>query len=336
MELYSNPRAARRPIFGPEHAAVLDPAGHDAARAEITGWPGYAPTPLLRLDGLAAALGIEELWYKDEAHRFHLGSFKALGGAYAVLRVLQREIAARGGGDVTSASLRGGAHAELSARITVTSATDGNHGRSVAWGAQMFGCACVIYIHEGVSQGREAAIAGFGAEVRRVPGSYDDSVRQAAADAARNGWHVVSDTSYDDYTEVPREVMQGYTVLAAEVAEQLPGGTIPSHVFIQGGVGGLAAAVTAYDWWHWGEARPRTIVVEPARADCLYQSALADEPRHATGDLETVMAGLSCGEISVVAWPILADGVDAFLTIPDEAAIDAMRRLATEEAVVGG
>lgn len=337
MQLHLNANATSRAEYGPALEAILDRAGHEAAFAEIRTWPGYAPTPLRDLDKLATGLGLGHLWYKDEAHRFHLESFKALGGAYAVLLTLQDEIRRRGGGgELSSQALRRGDHAAIVADITVTSATDGNHGRSVAWGAEMFGCPCVIYIHEGVSQGREAAIARFGAEVRRVPGTYDDSVRQAARDASTNGWHVVSDTSYEGYDEVPRQVMQGYTVMAAEAAAQLPADTVPSHVFIQGGVGGLAAAVTAQFWQRWGAARPRIVIVEPARADCLYQSALAGRPAQATGDLETVMAGLSCGEISTVVWPILAQGVAAFMTIPDEAAIAAMRRLADEEAVVGG
>jgi diaminopropionate ammonia-lyase len=332
-----NPNATPRADYGPALEAILERAGHEAAWDEIRTWPGYRPTPLLELEQLARDLGLARLWYKDEAHRFHLESFKALGGAYAVLRVLQDEIRRRGGdGDLSSQALRRGDHAALAASLTVTSATDGNHGRSVAWGAEMFGCPCVIYIHEGVSQGREAAIARFGAEVRRVPGSYDDSVRQAALDAQANGWHVVSDTSYEGYDAVPRQVMQGYTVMAAEAAAALPADTVPSHLFIQGGVGGLAAAVTAHFWQRWGGGRPRVVVVEPVRADCLYQSAMAGRPAHATGDLETVMAGLSCGEISTIVWPILAEGAAAFMTIPDEAAIEAMRRLAEDEAVVGG
>lgn len=331
MQLFLNPRANRR-AYGAAEAAVLSHAGWRAARDEIAGWPGYRPTPLLRLDGLAAELGLGEVRYKDEGRRFHLKSFKALGGAYAVLRLLQREVAPT---PADSETLRGGALRPLTERITVAAATDGNHGRAVAWGAEQFGCRCVIYLHAGVSAGREAAIAAFGAEIRRVAGSYDDSVRQAAEEARANGWHVVSDTSYEGYTEVPAEVMQGYSVMAGEIVEQLDGAMV-SHVFVQGGVGGLAAAVAAHFWELSDADRPRIVVVEPERADCLYQSALAGRPAPATGDLDTVMAGLSCAEVSPLAWGILAESADAFMTVPDAGALAAMRRLADDDGVVGG
>jgi len=336
MQFVENPRAAERVAYGARQAAILNLAGFRAARAEIAGWPDYRPTPLHRLDGLAAELGLNQVWYKDEGERFALKSFKALGGAYAVLRLLQREVEQRTGlAGVDSTSLRRGAHAAITGQITVASATDGNHGRAVAWGARQFGCRCVIYLHRGVSAGRERSIAAFGAEVRRVAGNYDDSVRHAAEEARRHGWHVVSDTSYDGYTEIPREVMQGYTVMAGEAAEQLDAER-PSHIFVQGGVGGLAAAVAAHFWELWGERRPRVVVVEPARADCLYQSARVGRPAPAHGDLETIMAGLSCGEVSPLAWSILADGADAFMTIADDDALDAMRLLAEAHHIVGG
>jgi diaminopropionate ammonia-lyase len=316
MQLFVNPRARRDAPFGPAQQAVFDEAGHLAARAEIASWPGYAPTPLLSLDELAAELGLAAIHYKDESRRFALNSFKALGGAYAVAKLLRERRAAG-----------------LPTDVTVASATDGNHGRAVAWGAQSFGCRAVIFIHAGVSENRRAAIAAYGAEVIRTRGDYDDSVRECAAQSARNGWFVISDTSYDGYMDVPRDVMQGYTVLAEEAIEQLPG--TPTHAFLQGGVGGLAAAVCARFWRRWGAARPRFVVVEPERADCLYQSARAGRPAHASGDLETIMAGLSCGEISPLAWEALGSGADAFMTIPDNAAVDAMRRLARER-IVGG
>jgi diaminopropionate ammonia-lyase len=327
VQFFLNPRRDRSSPY--PHGAILSQAGQAAALAEIAAWPGYRPTPLRPLPRLAARLGLADIRYKDEGERFHLKSFKALGGAYAVLRLLERELG------LDAAALRSGNGAERAKAITVASATDGNHGRSVAWGAEMFGCRCVIYIHAGVSQGRERAIAAFGAEVRRVPGNYDDSVRRCAADAAVHGWHVVSDTSYDGYMEVPREVMQGYTVMAGEAAEQL-GADPASHIFVQGGVGGLAAAVVSHYWQLFGEARPLIVVVEPERADCLYQSALAGRPAPATGDLATIMAGLSCGEVSPLAWTVLADGADAFMTVADDDAVRAMRLLAEDEHVVGG
>jgi diaminopropionate ammonia-lyase len=308
--------------------AILSAAEFHAAFAEIASWPGYARTPLRPLPGLAAACGVASIHYKDEGTRFGLGSFKALGGAYAVFKLLRGIIRARTEFDVSSEKIVSGRYGDIVSTVTVTCATDGNHGRSVAWGARTFGCRSVIYVHETVSQGRADVIAGFGAEVRRVPGTYDDAVRQAAADAAREGWHVVSDTSYEGYADIPRDVMQGYTIMVEEALRQLPDPSELTHVFVQGGVGGLAAAVCGHLWQALGSRRPRLIVVEPDRADCLYRSAVAGRPIAVPGPLDTIMAGLACGEVSLLAWRILEPGADAFLTIPDRAAEAVMRLLA--------
>jgi diaminopropionate ammonia-lyase len=191
-----------------------------------------------------------------------------------------------------------------------------------------------------VSQGRRDAIARYGAEVRCVPGNYDDSVRRAAADAAAEGWHVVSDTSYEGYTDVPRDVMQGYAIMVDEALAQLPAGVLPTHVFVQGGVGGLAASVCAHLWETLGESRPRLVVVEPDKADCLYRSAVAGHPVTVVGELDTIMAGLACGEVSLLAWRILEPGADAFMTIGDATAAAFMRILADgrhgDPAIVAG
>jgi len=196
FDLTLNPSACPGAAYGPEQAEVLNAGGLAAARETITRWPGYAPTPLVDLPGIAAASGIAGLYYKNEAHRFGLASFKPLGGAYAVYRCVEAEIAsATGNGRVDLEDIMSGRFADIAAGVTVTAATDGNHGRSVAWGAGLFGCRCVIFINEAVSEGREHAIAGFGAEVRRNPGSFDDAVRAAAATAAAEGWHVIPDTS---------------------------------------------------------------------------------------------------------------------------------------------
>lgn len=316
--------------YGDTQRAILGGEAWTRAQAQITRWPGYSPTPLHRLDGLARAAGLAQILYKDEGGRFGLGSFKALGGAYAVSRLLMREIEARTGtANVSIDDLLSGRHAEITRAITVTCATDGNHGRSVAWGAQRFGCACVIYVHATVSEARKAAIEHYGAQVVRTGGNYDDSVREADADAARLGRFVVSDTSYEGYMDVPRDVMQGYAVMADEALGQLPGGALPTHVFLQGGVGGLAAAVCAHFWERLGERRPRIVVVEPDKAACLYESARAGKPVAVHGDLDTVMAGLACGEVSLLAWSILKPGAFGFLTIDDEAALDTVRLLAS-------
>ena len=287
---------------------VLPASGFRRAKAAITAWPGYAPTPLHDLPPSGAAV----LRLKDEGPRFGLGSFKALGGAYAVEKLLA-------GRDPAS--------------VTVTCATDGNHGRSVAWGAQRAGCGCVIFVHWTVSAGRVAAIEAFGAKVVRIPGNYDDSVREADRQARENGWFVVSDTSYPGYTEVPRDVMQGYRLMADEAADQWTGPP-PTHVFIQAGVGGAAAAVSVQLRARF-EPVPRLIVVEPANAACLLASARAGAATTVAGDLDTIMAGLACGEPSLIAWQELERAAAAFMTIPDEAAADCMRWLADLGLTIG-
>ena len=299
----------------------------EAAR-EISSWRGYQPTPLIRLNALAAQCGIGALHYKDEAGRFGLGSFKALGGGYAVLCLLRRHIREQTGEHATARDLEDGKYRALAARITVATATDGNHGRAVAWGAARFGCRCRITIHAGVSERRAQAMRDLGAEVVRIRGNYDDSVRQAAADARANGWQVVSDTSYPGYTEAPRDVMAGYGVLAGEVAAQLPPDARVSHIFVQGGVGGLAAAMAAWLWEKYADARPRFIVVEPQLADCLFQSARHNRATEVAITEESVMAGLSCGEPSQLAWEVLSSAADDFLTIPDTLVAPTMRLLA--------
>jgi diaminopropionate ammonia-lyase len=318
--------AAARPLLTPEAAALLIEADHQAAKTEITGWPGYAATPVVPLPGLAKAAGVARLDYKDEAHRFDLASFKALGGAYAVLRMLQDELA-QDGINVSAQDLIGGAQRDRVAGITVCCATDGNHGRSVAWGAQMFGCACRIYIHENVSIDREAAIADFGAIMVRLAGDYDASVRAAAQDAEVNGWHLVADTNAGGGSDlVPLLVMQGYTLIVDEMMGQLA--ETPTHVFIPAGVGGLAAAIAGRWAKVAGAARPRMIVVEPQVADCVFRALRDGVPRAVEGDVNSFMACLSAGEVSPAAWPILKAVVDDAVAIADGTAIDMMIGLA--------
>ncbi|MCL4747081.1 MAG: diaminopropionate ammonia-lyase [Burkholderiaceae bacterium] len=341
VRVFPNPRAAARgQAYGADRSAILNEAGFDAAQREIASWPGYAPTTLRRLPGLAATLGLGELYCKDEGDRFGLKSFKALGGAYAVFRLLKSRIeAANGGVAVTSADVLGGRWRELVADVTVTCATDGNHGRSVSWGAQLFGCRCVVFIHQTVSESRRAAIARYGAEVIRVAGNYDDSVRHAAGQAASRGWTVVSDTTYEGYRDVPVDVMHGYGVMSRELISQL-GRKPPTHVFVQAGVGALAASVCANFWLEWGERRPITVVVEPERADCFFQSAQAGKPVVVHGDLDTVMAGLACGEVSPLAWEIVSAAANAYVVLDDRFALEGVRAFANpargDRAVVSG
>ena len=346
VRAYRNPRAAVDDAPYPDAAAtILNDAGLTAAWREIRQWPGYAVTPLVRLPAFATRLGVAEILYKDESGRFGLKSFKALGGAYAVYRHMAKTIAAaRDGTLVAARELFAGAYRDLAKAITVTCATDGNHGRSVAWGAERFGCRCVIFVHERVSVARREAIARYGAEVIVVPGNYDDSVRHAAAEAQKNGWTVISDTTYEGYRDIPIDVMHGYGVLAREVVAQIAqvakDAPPPTHVIVQAGVGGLAAAVCAAFWIAWGARRPRLVVVEPSAAACYFESGRAGKPVAVSGELDTVMAGLACGEVSPLAWQIVDAGANAYAAVDDRFALDAMRALAKPQgddpAVVAG
>ena len=326
VECFANPAANRMTPYGARRSEILSADALTTAQRELTQWQGYAQTPLHSLPALAQALGVSSVHYKDEGGRFGLGSFKALGGAYAVARLLCRELGARLGRTLSTQDLLTPDVRALCQSMTVTCATDGNHGRSVAWGAQLFACQCVIYIHSTVSEGRKEAIAQYGAQVVRTAGNYDDAVRQADADAKAQGRFVISDTSYPGYMDVPRDVMQGYQLMVQEAAQQLA--ERPTHIFVQAGVGGLAAAVGAYFWERDGGDRPVFVVVEPDKADCLTQSAKAGRLTAVTGDIDTLMAGLACGEVSHLAWEILEKGTDAFCVISDEAAVAAMRLLA--------
>ena len=328
FQLFANPNA------GTPGIVVLPAGGFRRAKAEITSWPGYAPTPLRDLPEIARAAGVGVVRLKDEAPRFGLGSFKALGGAYAVANLLRDELARRGVAlSASSADLLAGTWREATAGITVTSATDGNHGRSVAWGAQRFGCRAVIFVHESVSQSRIDAIAAYGAEVRVVPGTYDDAVRETDRMAKAEGWQVVSDTSWPGYTEVPRDVMQGYRLMSDEALDQWEPPS-PTHVFIQGGVGGAAASVSVQMRARISPA-PALVVVEPEHAACLLASAETGALTAVPGNLDTLMAGLACGEPSLLAWQELDRAVAAFMSIPDAAAVDCMKLLAKQGIVAG-
>ena len=315
---------------------ILSAPARQQARETIVQWPGYQPTKLQSLQAFALELGVEALYYKDESTRFELSSFKALGGAYAVQVMLRDAIKRSIGSDVTLEDIGYARYREQASQITVVAATDGNHGRSVAWGAQRFGCNCVIYMHNQVSIGRQEAVEALDARVCRVQGNYDDSVHAAAADAQLHDWHVVSDTSWPGYMDIPRDVMAGYTVMTAEVMEQWPLEELPTHVFIQGGCGGLAGAVCLDLWCRCGVDMPKFIVVEPEAAACLYESARAGEPKMVDITVESLMGGLSCGAMSLLAWPVLKLAVNDFLTISDDPVGPLMRRLAREESIVAG
>lgn len=330
----SFPNAKLRHVQGERHSGdaanrILTRRNFADAWDEITLWEGYQPTPLTSLPGLAAKIGVARIDYKHEGPRFGLGSFKALGGAYAALRELQREVSRRTGRKITLANIRKGRCADDTAKITLVSATDGNHGRSLAWGCQRFGAPCRIYIHAGVSQTRARAMRDLGAEVIRIDGDYDASVTLAREEAEKNGWLVISDTSWEGYSEPPRDVMAGYGVMTQETCEVLD--EAPTHVFLQGGVGGLAASVAAGLRQYWGDDAPRVVVVEPELAACLFESARVGKTTTVEIKEETIMAGLSCGEPSGIGWDILREEVSNFLTIPDSIVAPSVRLLARPE-----
>ena len=338
-ELLLNSLADRNAEYGPDQLTVLNDEAFAVAQSTISAWPGYAPTPLVSLNTLAAKAKVAEIFYKDEGPRFGLGSFKALGGAYAVSQLLRREITRLKSINLpTISKLFDGSHSDVISEVTVCCATDGNHGRSVAWGAQTFGCKCVILIHSTVSEGRKQAIEAYGATVIRTKGNYDDSVREAQEAATREGWFVVSDTSYPGYTEIPKDVMQGYELMAAEACEQMQ--SKPTHIFLQTGVGGMAAAVAAYTKRRYGDERPVIVLADPDQSACWLESIRLGTPSPVHGDLNTLMAGLACGEVSVIAWDILRQTADAVMSVMDDDAVAMMRVLANptpnDKAIVAG
>lgn len=317
-----------------EHQDILSLEAFEKASKEITSWDDYSITPLVSLKELAKETGVSKLFYKNEHYRFSLKSFKALGGAYAVANLLIGKLKEEG---ITASSkdLLAGTYKDITNKITVSCATDGNHGKSVAWGARSFGCNCEIFIHSHVSVSREKEIAKYGANVNRIDGNYDDSVHIADKKAEEKGYFTVSDTSYEGYTEVPKDVMQGYTIMVDEALKQMA--CKPTHVFLQGGVGGMAAAVASFILETYGKDSPIFVMIEPTNAACLLQSAKNGTPTVVHGELETVMAGLSCGEISLLAWKILENKTKGFFTIPDEPIAEVMKYLSNlEEPVVAG
>ena len=326
--LFLNPRATRAD-YPAELSAIMNIAQAHQSREWLSSWRGIHrnATPLYDLPDAAARCQVGRLCLKDESVRSPLGSFKALGAPIALVRQILRLHP-----DFEPAAILTGRYAEALRGYTVISATDGNHGRGLAAAAQDAGCRCVIVLHAHVSPEREQAIAAYGADIVRIAGNYDESVQEAARLAAAHGWQVIADTSYDGYEDIPRDVMQGYGAIAEEIVEQTSAqrgraGAF-THVFLQGGVGGMAAGLASYFWEYHGPQRPCFISVEPAQADCLLQSAIQGRPAKATGTVDSVMAGLACGETSPLAWRFLQPCVDAFMTIEDEQAIEAMRTLA--------
>ncbi len=292
--------------------------------------PGYKMTPLRALPNLAHMLGVGGIYIKDEAERLELNSFKVLGGSYAISRYIQKRLGLTDEETTYDYLVSDECHKRLG-DVTFAAATDGNHGRGIAWAAMKLRHKCVIYVHKETSQARIDAIRRYGAQVTVVDGNYDDAVRLIAEEARKNNWTIISDTSWDGYTEIPTWIMQGYTTMLLEAQEQFSGMGItrPTHVIVQAGVGALAASVIGFYAALYPENPPVFIVVEPDKAPCVFESIKANDGKcHSVkGDLDTIMAGLACGDPSPIAFDILSHNADFFLSVPDYIAARGMRIL---------
>ncbi len=287
----------------------------DEAYSSISNWKGYNPTPLIELNKLSKELNLNKIYYKDENKRFDLKSFKALGGAYAVEKVT------KGNKD-----------------IVVATATAGNHGRSVAWGARRLGLKCKIFISEFVSDARGKAMADLGADVVKVKGNYEKSLMECIKQSTENNWQIVQDVAWKDYMIVPKYTMAGYTVMMKEIVDQLKNEKI-THIILQAGVGGMAGAMVA------GIARylknvPITIVVEPDSAACVMESVKSGKIEKIDIKRESLMGGMSCGEVSLVPWKILKNSVKHCVSLPDDDIAKTMRLLGnssfSDEKIIAG
>ena len=303
----------------------------------------YSVTPLVQLKDLAAELGVQGIYVKDESYRFGLNAFKVLGGSYAIAR----EIGSRLGLAEEELSLPRLLQQDVQERLgklTFVTATDGNHGRGVAWTAQRLGHKAVVFMPKGTAAERLENIRKLGAEASITDYNYDDSVRLARKYAAEHNGIVVQDTSWEGYEDVPLHIMQGYTTIGAEIVEQLAayGAVKPTHVFLQAGVGAMAGAMVGFIADYYKDARPIITIVEPNEADCLYRTALANDGKlHIVdGALDSIMAGLCCGEPCSIGWQQLAAYADNFVAMPDKVAALGMRVLGnpigSDTAVVSG
>ena len=294
---------------------ILSSEDIDEAYKTISSWNNYSPTPLISLNKLNEKLKLNKIFYKDESKRFHLKSFKALGGAYAVEKIIK-------GNDKT----------------IISTATAGNHGRSVAWGSQKNGLKCKIFISEFVSESRAEVMRNFGSDVIRVKGNYEDSLNECIKQSNQNNWQIVQDVAWEDYKLVPKLTMAGYSVMMKEISEQIKNEKI-SHVILQAGVGGMAAAMVA------GIARylnyiPQIIIVEPDSAACVLASIKTGKIEKISIDKESIMGGMSCGEVSLVPWEILKNSVHFCVTVSDDYVSKTVKSLAnrefSDEKIVGG
>tara|TARA_B100001175_G_scaffold295406_1_gene283416 strand:- start:5297 stop:6430 length:1134 start_codon:yes stop_codon:yes gene_type:complete len=285
------------------------------AYSSISKWEGYQPTPLIELNKLCMELNINKIFYKDESKRFKLKSFKALGGAYAVERISKENES-----------------------IVVATATAGNHGRSVAWGAQRLGLKCKIFISEFVSDARGNVMADLGADVIKVKGNYESSLTECINQSNKNNWQIVQDVAWKNYITVPKYTMAGYTVMMKEIVNQIDQNKI-SHIFLQAGVGGMAGAMIA-GIANYLDNIPITIIVEPDSAACVMESIKANEIKKINIIRESLMGGMSCGEVSLVPWQILKNSVKYCISLPDDNIPKTMRLLGnasfSNEGIIAG
>ena len=287
----------------------------DEAIQSISSWKNYSPTPLLKLNKLNEELKFKEIYYKDEDKRFNLKSFKALGGAFAVNKIANEK-----------------------KDMTVATATAGNHGRSVAWGAQRLGLKCKIFISGNVSESRAIAMKNLDAEVIRVKGNYDDSLKECIKQSQKNNWEIVQDVSWENYEKTPQLIMAGYTIMIKEIFDQIENDSI-THVFLQAGVGGMAAAMIA-GFAKFSKNVPKFIIVEPESADCIFKSIENNKLTRVDIKKETLMGGMSCGDVSTVAWKILQNSTNYCLTISDKAISSVVALLAeghlSDQKIIAG
>lgn len=329
------------------NAADLAFLSEDAARSARrfhAGLPGYEKTPLWSLAALSRTLGVGAIFVKDESRRFGLNAFKGLGGSYAIAMHISKTVLGRD----TICSYEELTSAPMRARIkemTFVTATDGNHGRGVAWTAQQLGVRAMVYMPKGSSPARADNIRAHGAQCTVTEHNYDDTVHMAAQAADAHGWVLLQDTAWPGYETIPSWIMQGYLTLASEAYEQLEQSALgmPTHVFLQAGVGSFAAAIMGYCLSRADGRRPRVVVMEPDHADCLYRSSRSARgtAESVAGSMPTVMAGLACGVPSSLSWPLLRDHADVFCSVEDGVTADGMRMLAapapdTDPPIVSG
>ncbi len=303
-------------------------------------FPTYHPTELKKLDHLAEYLGIGALYVKDESSRFGLNAFKGLGGSYCIGKYIGEKCGIPEG-QLTYKKLKSEAIRKDTKQLTFVTATDGNHGRGIAWTAHELGIKAVVYMPNGSAKERLENIKKLGAQASITDLNYDDTVRFAAQCEKEKGWVLVQDTAWDGYEKIPTWIMQGYTTMALESIKQLQGER-PTHIFLQAGVGAMAGALAAFFADYYQKAKPTIVIVEPNKADCIYHTAEADDGtlHIVTGDMDTIMAGLACGEPCTLGWEMLSRYADYFVSIPDTIAAKGMRVLGNplsgDERVISG